>query len=71
MKLVDDWKNAWRWISINCMVIAGALQGAWLYVPEDMRQESPHNLVHAITLILLVCGIFGRIVKQGGENASN
>lgn len=71
MKLVDDWKDAWKWISLNCMAIAGALQGAWVYVPEDMRAELPKNLVHGITLILLICGIAGRLIKQGDHNADN
>lgn len=65
MKLVDDWKDAWKWISVNCMIIATAIQGAWMYIPDDMRTAIPSGIVNIVTLILLAAGIAGRLVKQG------
>ncbi len=64
-KLVEDWKQCWRWLSVNCMVLAGAVQGAWIYIPEDLRRSMPENLVTGITMGLLVLGVMGRLVKQG------
>jgi hypothetical protein len=64
MRLVDDWRECWRWISFNCMTVAAALQGAWVYVPEDMRQSIPPELVSIITVLLLTLGIVGRLLKQ-------
>jgi hypothetical protein len=65
MKLVDDAKNAGRWISMWCMTIAGAIQGAWIYMPDDMRNSLDPDLVKWATLALLVMGVGGRLVKQG------
>lgn len=69
MKLVDDWKQAWKWISMNCMMIATVLQGAWMGIPDDMKTSVPEWLVHAMTIIILVLGIAGRLVKQDAPPA--
>ena len=64
MKLVDDAKSFYRWFSVQAMVIAGAIQGAWLVIPDDMKASIPTNIVQAVTLVLLVLGVAGRLVKQ-------
>lgn len=65
MKLVDDWKRAWRWFCMHAMAAALAIQGAWLAIPQDMQQFLHPEVTHAITAILLALGIVGRLVKQG------
>lgn len=67
MKLVDDWKQAWKWISVNCMVVAAALQGAWVYLPDDLHESVPKGLVGLLTISILALGITGRLMKQEGR----
>ena len=64
MRLVDDIKSAWRWFSVQAMAWAIALQGAWEFIPDDMKAGIPPKLVTWITVGLLVLGIAGRLVKQ-------
>lgn len=64
MKLVDDARRAWRWISVQCMGAAVALQGAWEACPDDMKAGIPPKLVTYVTLFLLALGIAGRLVDQ-------
>ena len=64
MKLVANWKRAWRWISVQAMVLAGALQGAWMFVPDDLRTSIPPGAVQGFTIVLLVLGVIGRLVDQ-------
>lgn len=64
MKLVTEWKQAWRWISVQAMVLAGSIQGAWVFIPEDMKTSIPHGLVQGVTVALLALGVVGRVVKQ-------
>jgi hypothetical protein len=64
MKLVDDAKQAWRWFSVQAMVLAGAIQGAWVFIPEDMKASIPPTVVQWVTIVLLVFGVAGRIVDQ-------
>lgn len=69
MKLVDDAKKCWRWISMWCMTLAGAVQGAWLFIPDDMKASIPHQVVVWATLALLALGIVGRVVKQDSKGS--
>ena len=67
MKLVDNARDAWRWFSVQSMALAGAMQGAWLALPPDMKSRVPADLVDMLTLAVLALGIVGRVVDQGGS----
>lgn len=75
VQLVEDWRKAWRWFSVNAMVLAAAIQGAWLQIPDDMKASIPPALVSYSTIALLVLGVLGRLLKQGetewGSNAQS
>ena len=64
MKFIANWKKAWRMLSIQAMTLAGAVQGAWMFIPDEMRSSIPANVVQAVTLALLVLGVAGRLVDQ-------
>lgn len=63
-KLVDDWKQAWRFASVNCMALATAIQGAWMSLDDDMRSQLPKDAIHLATIAILIAGITGRLVRQ-------
>lgn len=67
MKIVENAKNAYRWFSVQAMVIAGAIQSAWAFIPEDLRSSAPEKVVQVSTIVLLVLGVLGRLVKQDGK----
>lgn len=71
MELIEDWKSAWKWFSVQCMAIALALQEAWVYVPTDLKSHISNDLVDEIAKWLLVLGIMGRVLKQGEVDVSN
>lgn len=64
MKLIANWRKAWRMLSIQAMTLAGAVQGAWMFIPDGMRSSIPANVVQAVTIALLVLGVVGRLVDQ-------
>jgi hypothetical protein len=64
MRMVSEWKRAWRWFSVQAMALAVALQGAWASLPDDMRARLPGGTVAAFTILLLLLGIGGRLVRQ-------
>jgi len=68
MKLVSNWRDAPRWLSVRAMALAGALQGAWLAMSPDLQARVPAEWVDGLTMAILVLGIFGRIVDQGSTN---
>jgi hypothetical protein len=64
MKLVDDAKSAWKWFSVQAMILAGALQLAWETLPPEWKASIPDSYVRWGTLAVLAIGVFGRLVKQ-------
>lgn len=63
-RLVYNWRQCWRMISMQCMTLAAAIQGAWPTIPDDLKASLPANVVHWVSLALLVTGIIGRLVHQ-------
>lgn len=65
--LVPDWKNAWRWWSVQLTLLNGILQAfwegaraipeAWEVIPADWRGW--------ITLGLLALALAARMIDQG------
>ena len=70
MKLVADWKQAWRWSSMHAMGAALVIQGAWVSIPVDMQQFIHPIVAHAMTGLLLLLGIVGRIRAQAPNPAA-
>ena len=64
MKLVKNARRAWRWFSMQAMILAGALQGGWQALPGDLKSNVPDGLVTVLTMVILVAGIVGRLVDQ-------
>jgi hypothetical protein len=62
--LVEEWKQAWRWISVQAMAATAAIQAVWASLPDDLKQHLPGRLVTALSLGLLLLGIGGRLVRQ-------
>lgn len=62
---VEDWRDSWRWISVNCMILAGSVQGAWMAIPDDLRSSIPPYTASLATVFLLIIGIIGRLTRQG------
>jgi hypothetical protein len=64
MKLIANWRKAYRMLSIQAMAFATAIQGAWMFIPEDMKTSIPPTVVQWVTMGLLAFGIVGRLVDQ-------
>lgn len=66
--LVENARSAWRWFSVQAMVLAGAIQGAWMFIPDDMKASIPPGIVQGVTIVLLVLGVAGRLVDQSPKD---
>ena len=64
MKLLPEWRQAWRWFSMQAMVLVAAIQGGWAAIPDDLKAHFPSRLVGALSVALLLLGIGGRLVRQ-------
>jgi len=64
MKLVTNWKSAWKWFSMQFVAAAGAVQLSVLAFPETVRAWLPDWLMHLLAVILLLAAVLGRLVDQ-------
>lgn len=66
MKLIDNWRQAWRFLSVQAMALAIALQGVWINLPDDLRAHIPDKIALSVTAGILVLGLIGRLFQQRG-----
>lgn len=66
MKLVSEWKKAYRWFSVQIMGLIAAIGIAWPLMPDDLKAYVPENVLPIISVLAFV-GILSRVVKQGKE----
>ena len=64
MKLIHNWRRAWRMFSVQAQGTALAVLGAWQALPDEMRSVVPAWAVVTIAMLLLVFGIVGRLTEQ-------
>lgn len=64
MKLIDEWKQAWRWFSVQANLLSVSMTGAYLALPEKMQDVLPSKYVLGAAALITVLGTIGRLVKQ-------
>lgn len=64
MKLIEEWRSAWKWFSVQSMALATAALVTWGLIPEDLKTALPSWLVPIFAAGLLILGIAGRLVQQ-------
>lgn len=67
MRLVPDWKSAWRWLSVQFMTLAAAAEVAWRTLPPEALAVIPPDWQGYITLGLILAGLIGRMIDQRGR----
>lgn len=69
LRLIDDWKRAWRWSSVRLLAIAVAVQTTLLAFPlkDYVPQWIISTLATAALLITLAAGL-GRITTTEPAN---
>lgn len=64
IRIVHNWRNCYKWVSLHCMTFAGSISGTWLLIPDDLRQSIPQKWLAGITIALMILGVVGRFVNQ-------
>lgn len=62
VKLIDDWKDSWKFLSVQLAAALALLDTAYEYLPA-VQTYLPEGWVKWLALAIIV----GRIVKQNGE----
>lgn len=64
MKLVDNWRHAWKWLSVQLIAIAGAIQLSIIALPDKFTAWIPDAWAHGLTLFILASAVLGRLKDQ-------
>lgn len=64
MILVEDWKQAWRWFSVQALAAVAVLPLVWPTLPPQVTSWMPEAWRPYIVVALAVSGIIGRLIDQ-------
>jgi hypothetical protein len=56
--------------SVQAMILAGAVQGAWASLPDEMKATVSDDWLRYGTIALMVLGVIGRLVAQSSVDES-
>ena len=66
MKLVEDWKEAYKWLSVNIALVMAGLNALQASVAQVQGFLTPTQLA-TVNAVLGVLVIWGRLMQQGGK----
>ena len=72
MKLIDNARAAWKHYSTIALTAASGLQGAWLGIPDAIKENLPATVGQAVawvTLAVAVLGLGGKFIDQTPKDA--
>jgi hypothetical protein len=64
MRLTEDWKDAWKWFSVQLPIVNTAFLATWAVLPAKFQDILPVGVVIGIAVALLIAGVVGRVINQ-------
>jgi hypothetical protein len=64
MKLIPNWRDAWKWFSVQALAAIVALPFVWASLPADVKSYLPDSAEPWILVVLAAGGLIGRIIDQ-------
>jgi hypothetical protein len=64
MRLTEDWKDAWKWFSVQLPIVNTAFLTTWAALPAKFQDILPVGVVIGIAVALLIAGVVGRVINQ-------
>lgn len=65
MRLIDDWRQAWRWFSVQAGAVVVLLPVAWEALPDETKALIPDAWLPWIVSAVGVAVVIGRLIPQG------
>ena len=67
MKLVPDWKEAPKWISVQVFAVLAALPLVWMTLPPDIKAMLPTSWQPWVLTLVALGGLLGRLKDQSSK----
>lgn len=64
MTLIDEWKRAWRYLSVQIPAWGAMITAVWISMPADVKGNFPGWLTNSFSVAILLATIAGRFVQQ-------
>jgi hypothetical protein len=69
LNLIEEWRQAHKFVSVQIQGGIVALAAAWATIPQEWRDAVPKSVLVVLAVVFALATVFGRVVKQGGDNA--
>lgn len=69
MKLVADWRQAWRWFSVQALALVALLPVVWPSLPPQVTGWVPEEWRPWVVVVIAIGGIAGRLIDQNKASA--
>lgn len=64
MKLIPEWRKAWRMFSVQAQAIGVALCATYVQMYDQLKETFPPAWMAGLTAAIFAVGILGRVIKQ-------
>jgi protein-S-isoprenylcysteine O-methyltransferase Ste14 len=64
MKLIPNWRDAWRWFSVQALAAIIALPIVWASLPSDIKSFVPDSWDRWVFVAIAAAGLLGRLIDQ-------
>ena len=64
MRLIPEWRRAWRYYSTQALIALAALPMVWAELPPEVKDVTPEQWRPWIVSGLAIGGLAGRLIAQ-------
>ena len=67
-KLIHNWKEAWKMISVQLNTIGIAISAQYALMYDHLKEIVPPKMMMTVVAVVFIAGIVARITKQSNLN---
>lgn len=64
MKLVDEWKSCWKWLSVQANTLGIAITSTYGLMYDQLKDTLPPKWMTVAVVAVFLLGIGGRLISQ-------
>lgn len=69
MKLIDEWRTAWKFLSVQANLLGGAMASAYATFYPQLKDTISPSAMGYLTGVVFALGVLGRIISQQPKEA--